>query len=284
MIFYVLHDFSRRHIVLKTKYIKTLEILTSILIIITFIVSLYSILNIQIYKPFTPDSLLPGVLSQDVVSIVVSILLLVVLVKLHNSSEKIYLMWIALIGYLLYAYGIYAFDRVYTMFFLCYIAIFSLSLFSLIIFFGSIDLDYFIEIRTEHIPRKSIAGFLLLLAILFIATWLKIIIPSMIYKIQPDGNSIFVFDLSFFIPLLILTAIKLFQNKKLGYLLSGILLMKMGFLGFSVLLGTLISPYFGQPLLIFQSILFAILGIGSFIFAIIYINALRSDWDLESKD
>ena len=183
---------------LKTKYIKTLEILTSILIIITFIVSLYSILNIQIYKPFTPDSLLPGVLSQDVVSIVVSILLLVVLVKLRNSSEKIYLVWIALIGYLFYAYGIYAFDRVYTMFFLCYIAIFSLSLFSLIVFFSSVDLDYFIEIRTEHIPRRSIAVFLFLLGILFTFSWLKIIIPSMIDKIQPDGNSIFVLRSLFF--------------------------------------------------------------------------------------
>ena len=283
-IVYVLQDFIRRHIVLKTKYIKTLEILTSLLIIITFIVSLYSILNIDIYQSFTPASLFPGALSQDVVSLVVTILLLIVLLKLRTSSEKINLVWIALIGYLLYAYGIYAFDRVYTMFFLCYVAIFGLSLFSLIIFFSSIDLDYFIDIRTEHIPKRSIATFLFLLALLFIYTWLNIIIPSMINKIQPAGNSIFVFDLSFFIPLLILTAMKLFQNKKLGYLLSGILLMKMGFLGFSVLLGALISPYFGQPFFIFEVVLYAVLGIGSFTFAIIYINALRSDWDLEGKD
>ncbi|TSA24347.1 hypothetical protein D4R71_07165, partial [bacterium] len=93
---------------LKTKYIKTLEVLTSLLILLTFIVSLYSIFNMRIYNPFTQASLFPGVLSQDVVSLVVSILLLVVLVKLRNSSEKIYLVWIALIGYLLYAYGIYA--------------------------------------------------------------------------------------------------------------------------------------------------------------------------------
>jgi len=270
--------------VLKTKYIKTLEILTYFLVILTVIVSLYSILNMRIYHPFVPDRLFSGTLSQDVVSLVVSILLLIVLLKLRSSSEKIYLVWAALLGYLLYAYGLYAFDRVYNMFFLCYIAIFSLSLFSLIILFSSFDLDYFIEIRTEHIPKKSIAVFLFLLAVLFIVTWLKIIIPSMIDKVQPEGNSIFVFDLSFFIPLLILTALKLFKDQKLGYLLSGILLMKMGFLGFSVLLSGLISPLFGQPFSIFQSILFAILGIGSFIFAIIYINSLRSDWDLEVKD
>lgn len=80
---------------LKTKYIKTLEILTSILILITFIVSLYSILNMRIYRTFVPDTLFSGTLSQDVVSLVVSILLLVVLVKLRNSSEKIYLVWIS---------------------------------------------------------------------------------------------------------------------------------------------------------------------------------------------
>ena len=280
----IICEIFRRYNVLKNKYIKTLEVLTYFLVILTFIVSLYSILNMRIYRTFVPDTLFPGTLGQDVVSLVVSILLLIVLMKLRNSSEKIYLVWIALIGYLLYAYGIYAFDRVYTTFFLCYVAIFGLSLFSLIIFFSSIDLDYFIEIRTEHIPRRSIAVFLFLLGILFTFTWLKIIIPSMIEKIQPVVNSIFVFDLSFFIPLLILTGIKLFQNKKLGYLLSGILLMKMGFLGFSVLLGALISPYFGLPFSILESILYVILGVGSFIFAIIYINALRSDWDLESKD
>ena len=280
----IICEIFRRYNVLKNKYIKTLEVLTYFLVILTFIVSLYSILNMRIYRTFVPDTLFPGTLGQDVVSLVVSILLLIVLMKLRNSSEKIYLVWIALIGYLLYAYGIYAFDRVYTTFFLCYVAIFGLSLFSLIIFFSSINLDYFIEIRTEHIPRRSIAVFLFLLGILFTFTWLKIIIPSMIEKIQPVVNSIFVFDLSFFIPLLILTGIKLFQNKKLGYLLSGILLMKMGFLGFSVLLGALISPYFGLPFSILESALYVILGVGSFIFAIIYINALRSDWDLESKD
>lgn len=60
--------------------------------------------------------------------------------------------------------------------------------------------------------------------------------------------------------------------------------MKMGFLGFSVLLGELIKPFFAMPFSISQAILFTILGIGSFIFAIIYINRLKSDWDLELKD
>ncbi|MBN2016592.1 MAG: hypothetical protein JW794_00415 [Candidatus Cloacimonetes bacterium] len=269
---------------LKTKYLRLLELFTSLLIILTFIVSLYGILNIRIYKPFTPDNFFPGVLGQDVVSLVVSILLLIVLLKLRNSSEKIYLVWIALLSYLLYAYGIYAFDKVYNMFFLFYVAIFGISLYSLIIFFGSIEITYFQEIRTEHIPRRTIAVFIMLLGVIFIIAWMQIIIPSMIDKTQPEGNPIFVFDLSFFIPLLIISGIALFRNKKLGFLISGILLMKMGFLGFSVLLGALISPYFGLPLSIFDVFLYAILGIGSFIFAIIYINALRSDWDLELKD
>jgi len=270
--------------VLKTKYLGILEILTFILIIITFIVSLYSILNVQIYAPFTPVDMFPGALSQDVVSLVVSILLLIVLIKLRNSSEKIYLVWIALLSYLLYAYGLYAFDRVYNMFFLCYIAIFSLSLFSIIIFITSIDLDYFIEVRTETIPRRTIAVFLFAMAIIFLITWMRMIIPAMMNGIQSDRNTIFVFDLSFFLPLLVISGINLWRQKKLGYLLSGILLMKMGFLGFSVLLGELIKPYFGQTFSVFLSVIFAVLGIGSFMLAIIFINRLKSDWDLELKD
>lgn len=269
---------------LKTTYLRTLEILTFILIIITFIVSLYSILTIQIYAPFLPAHMYPGTMSQDIVSLVVSILLLIVLIKLRNSSEKIYLVWTALIAYLLYAYGIYAFDGLYTMFYLCYIAIFSLSLFSIILFFISFDLDYFIEIRIERIPRRTIVVFLFFMAIMFMIIWLNMIIPAILNRAQPDGNTIFVFDLSFFLPLLIISGINLWRQKKVGYLLSGILLMKMGFLGFSVLLGELIKPFFLQPLSIFLSIVFALLGIGSFILAIIFINRLKSDWDLEVKD
>ncbi len=269
---------------LKKKYLKTLEIITFLLVILTFIVSLYSILNIQVYAPFTPVEMYPGALSQDIVSLVVSILLLIVLLKLRNSSEKIYLVWIALISYLLYAYGIYAFDKVYNIFFLCYVAIFSLSLFSVIIFMTSIDLDYFVDVRVDTIPRRTISIFLFLLAALFLFTWMSIVIPAMFSRIQPDGNSIFVFDLSFFLPLLVISGIKLWQGRKIGYLLSGVLLMKMGFLGFSVLLGELIKPFLSIPFSIFQSILFAVLGIGSFIFAIIFINRLKSDWDLELRD
>lgn len=206
---------------LKTKYLKTLEILTLILIILTFVVSLYSILNIQIYAPFTPPDMYPGALSQDVVALVVSVLLLIVLLKLRNSSEKIYLVWIALLSYLLYAYGLYAFDRVYNMFFICYIAIFSLSLFSVIIFISSIDLDYFIEVRVETIPRKTISVFLFLLAALFLVTWLNFVIPSMISRIQPEGNAIFVFDLSFFLPLLVIVVSSFCSIEKLAICFRG---------------------------------------------------------------
>jgi hypothetical protein len=53
----------------------------------------------------------------------------------------------------------------------------------------------------------------------------------------------------------------------LGDLLAPVILIKAGTLGFSVFLGELLKPYFGQVLDPFMIGLFAVLGLGSLSFA-----------------
>jgi hypothetical protein len=64
----------------------------------------------------------------------------------------------------------------------------------------------------------------------------------------PDGNAIFVQDLAFVLPLLAVTARLLWLGRPMGDLLAVPVLVKMATLGLSVLLGTLISPLYGLPL------------------------------------
>ncbi|NJL81092.1 MAG: hypothetical protein HC917_24055, partial [Richelia sp. SM2_1_7] len=55
-------------------------------------------------------------------------------------------------------------------------------------------------------------------------------------------------DLAFVLPLLVIGAVLLFRKKPFGDLLAPVILIKAGTLGFSVFLGELLKPYFGQGL------------------------------------
>jgi hypothetical protein len=97
---------------------------------------------------------------------------------------------------------------------------------------------------------------------LFSALWLSILIPAMATRTPPEGNAIFVFDLAIMLPLSAVAAALLWRARPLGDLLAVPLLLKVGTLGLSVLLGTLYRPLFGQPLAAGEIAIYALLGFG----------------------
>jgi hypothetical protein len=254
------------------KVLFRLSVISSLL---AAIVSLSGITNIQIYSPITPNDLLPGAMSQDIVSLISAIGIVISIRQIIRGSNLAWLAWLGFTGYLLYAYAIYSFDRVYTNFFLLYIAVFGLSLYSIILFFIYSDLSKFDFSKNKKLPRKSVGVYFLLLVIMFLMVWLSIVVPAILNNKPPEGNSIFVLDLSFFLPLLTIGAFQLFAKKPFGDFLASILLIKMGILGFSVFLGEILRPLFEQQLNFPMISLFAFLGLGSILLAVIFISKLK---------
>ncbi len=261
---------------IDTKRKQRLFLLSAIAATVALCVAGYSLLDMGVYEPSTPKDLLPGAASQDVLSIVAALGVLICVILLQRGKEKLWLIWAGLVGYLFYAYALYSFDRVYNPLFLGYVAIVGLCIYSLIVFFMQATLPGRIGPKADRTPpRKAAAGLLFILAIMFLFLWLSILLPAMRTRVAPDGNAIFVMDLSFFVPLLMLEATMLLRKRPLGDALAIPLLIKMGTLGVSVMLGALLAPAFGQPLDAASIGIYALLGLGPLALAVPFMQSIR---------
>ena len=264
-----------RTAVISTSNRSVLFVLSALAAIIALGVSAYSLINPDVYRSSVPQTLLPGAFSQDAVSLLVALSLLLCIYFIRSGRQMIWLVWVGLLGYLFYAYALYSFDRVYNLLFLFYIAILGLAVYALIGFFRYSDLSCIcIKEGPRQPPRKAVAVLFLLLAALFATLWLNIVIPAMVSKVPPEGNSILVMDLSFVLPLLAVEARLLLKKAPLGDVLAIPLLIKAGSLGLSVFVGTLIAPLFGQAIAPASVALYALLGFGPLALIMPFLSAL----------
>ncbi len=250
--------------------------LSGLLSLIVLSVALAGVLQQGLYHPTTPEEFLPGAMSQDILSILVAISLLACLVLIRRGRELAWLVWAGLVGYLMYAYGIYSFDGVYNPLFLFYVAVFGLCVYSLIGFFAHADVRA-VQVRsTEHgPPRIATAILFLLLTAMFLILWMGVLIPAMIARDAPQGNAIFVQDLAIYLPLMTLVAVLLLRKRPLGDALAVPLLVKASTLGLSVLLGTLLAPLYGDPFDLRSVAIYAVLGVGPLLFIPPFLFALH---------
>jgi len=109
---------------------------------LTLVVAGAGLLDRTLYRPGMPESLLPRLASQKIVSLLVALLVLICLQACRRGAQRPWLVVIGLHGYLLYAYALYAFAGVYKSLFLCYMAILGLSLHTIGAIFLFADILY----------------------------------------------------------------------------------------------------------------------------------------------
>ncbi len=209
-----------------------------------------------------PDHLRPGAWSQDTISAPAALALLAVNARIRGGWAKGWLIWAGLMGYLVYAYGLYAFDRVMNPAYPLYLAILSLSAFAAFRFLRAVEPG---ALRTgpRPPPRRAVAGLFGLLVILFGLLWMAQLLPAMAARSPLPGQTIFVLDLAFALPLVALTAGLLWRADPVGDLLAIPMLMKVAVLGVSVFLGTLYTwALFDGPFLPLDLALYALMGFG----------------------
>jgi hypothetical protein len=249
--------------------------LSTLAALLTLGVAGYSLLNLSVYSPSTPDALIPGAASQDLVSFLSALGLLLCITLIHRGQEMAWLIWVGLLGYLFYAYALYSFEGVYNQLYLFYIAIVGLVIYALISFFMGADLATIRSRPGKKPPRKPAALLFLLLVVMFAFLWLSIIIPSMGDRVPPEASTIFVLDLAFFLPLLTIEALLLFRSDPLGDALVIPILVKVGTLGLSVLLGALLAPLFGQAIDLTSVGIYALLGFGPLLFVVPFFRSMH---------
>lgn len=209
-----------------------------------------------------PDHLRPGAWSQDTVSAPAAVALLAVNARLRRGWAKGWLIWAGLVGYLIYAYGLFAFDRVMNPAWLLYVAVLATGAFAAFLFLRAVDPGA-LRPAARPPPRRIVAGLFVLLVVLFGGLWLAMLVPAMVARTPLPGQTIFVLDLAFALPLTGLTAWLLWRGHPVGDLLAIPMLMKVAVLGVSVFLGTLYTrAFFGGPFLAFDLALYALMGFG----------------------
>ncbi len=209
-----------------------------------------------------PDHLRPGAWSQDTISALAALAILVVNARLRQGWAKGWLIWAGLVGYLFYAYALYSFDGVLNPAYPLYLAILALSVLALVLFVRAVNPASLVSARRQP-PRRTVAGLFGLLLVLFTALWLSQLLPAMAARQPLPGQTIFVLDLAIALPLTGLTAWLLWRGHPVGDLLAIPMLMKVAVLGVSVFLGTLYTfAFFDGPFMPFDLALYALMGFG----------------------
>jgi hypothetical protein len=208
------------------KSIRLEEILTLLIGLLTLAAAGAGVLIPGFYDGIVDPTYATGTVTADVVSLL-SILLLGLCIWLARRGSLVARMaWIALVVYLGYTYANYAFDRLYTVFFLAYVAIFSLSCMLVILLLTRLEVGQLAEATREMSLRRVTAGFLVFTGLVLYAIELPIILGRIPGDIVSGGTPFMVLDLALVAPLSILTGIWLWQQQPWGAALTGIFLIK----------------------------------------------------------
>lgn len=218
---------------MNTKRGRLTAIMTFVVSCLAFYASITGLIDEKLYQEVLSAgtitrTLMAGSLSQDIISIPLSVVLaLLSLLFINKPGSKKLIAILGLTGYFFYGYGLYVIQGQYTSIYLVYLAIFGVSIYSIILGFLSFEPSV---VKTYHIPsslRWFIIIFLFLILIILIPGWLLRILPAIANHTPEGAYAVFILDLCIVFPAIALTAVQLIQRKPFGAVLVGVVLYKI---------------------------------------------------------
>lgn len=144
------------------------------------------------------------------------------------------IVWLGATAHLLYNGVLFLFATPFNRLFLLYCAMFALSVWTAISVLRAIDVPAFAAAQVGRaLPARAIASYLWVIAALNALVWLARVVPATFNGTPPaflEGtglptNPVYVQDLSFWIPLMVVSAFWLWRRRAWGYVLGGALLV-----------------------------------------------------------
>ncbi len=194
----------------------------------------------------TPD-LLAGMLSQDVFTVLASLVALALVSRARSAgSAKVQIVLLSIMGYLFYAYAIYAIERMYNMLYFVYLAILGVSFYAIVYNVATMRREALDRLSMGQGVRRTAAAALAGVALLFYVLWALQLLPLMQEHRRIEYRySIFILDCALLLPALLITAAKAARNDGLGLALAPAIFLKGFTLLFSVGLGSALMPFYG---------------------------------------
>jgi hypothetical protein len=230
--------------------------LSALIVLFAVPVHLMGLLVPSLYRD--PAILLPQNSGTDLVTLCVGVpVLALATVAMRGGSVRARLLWLGALGYLVYAYGMYALAVRWNPLFLAYVALFGLSFFALAIGLMETDASRIRAGLVGRAPVRLVAAYLTLIAVLVGAMWLAEevaallggTVPPSVVQFATPTNIVHVFDLGLVLPAMVLAAVLLLRDRPWGYVLAGMLLVKATTIGLWVVVMIWFSAHqgFGAP-------------------------------------
>lgn len=230
------------------------------------------------------EFLLPQIFGQDLISLIIGVPLLIIsLIYAINGSYRGRILWMGSLGYVLHTSAAYLLGLAYNQYFLLYVVMFSLSLFTFIAGLMHMDMGSLSRQFTADLPVKSLAAFFFLAGTFLLVLRLGEIIPALIDGDLPwsirlseaTTNVTYAIDLGVLVPLFFLTANWIWYRASHGYVMSGILLVVALVSGLATLTGDFFMFRNDQPLVMGQVIFFGAFTIFALLLLIHYVQCIE---------
>lgn len=252
---------------------KKLWLLTALF---SLFVSFTCLINQSIYSKVVSQEILPGVISQDLITLIISILLIYIALTVQKKDIKIQIIAVSLLAYIFYAYSIYSIEQLYNSFYLFFVLLASLSFWSIVLALANYDKSYLQEINLSKYIYYLTVTFLILIPLLFYLLWGSQLLPLMKSAEKQEFTfSIYILDLIFVLPAMLITAVLLFKKKTLAYIIAPVLFFKAFTLLFSVALGSILRPYYNVNFIKEETFFYLILSLSFLILTLLNFNYLK---------
>jgi hypothetical protein len=229
----------------------------------------------DLYVPFVKtDALLAGLPVQDLVSLIAAPLLLAAMYAAGRGSARAFVVWAGLLVYVAYYYAFYAFDRLYTAYYPLYLALMGLATCSLIGLLTGVDLAAFAKRVGDRMPVRLISV-VMAMPVLFVPLWLSMIAQGINAQRAPEIGTVFVLDLSFLIPAMAFAAVQVWRRRPVGYLLSGVFLVKATISGLLLAAGSFRQMQLGFAVALEELAMYLFLAVVGSLGLVLYLWNLR---------
>jgi uncharacterized protein (TIGR03382 family) len=143
--------------------------------------------------------------------------------------------WLGAVGSIAYQSVLFLFGTPFNAFFFLYVAMLSLSIWTLVALVARIPIARLAEQLGVRAPIRLVAGYLLINAALFLGLWLQATVPAVLSAEPPaflvgtgmTTGPVQIIDLAFTLPLMVLAAVLLLRRRPWGYVLTGTLLVML---------------------------------------------------------
>ncbi len=214
--------------------------------------SAYGLLAATPYRSL-PEATVLGAHGQDVVSLVVAVLLVVLALPARLTPPRL-LVWLGLMAYVVYSYAIYLTGVPMNRVFLVYVVIEAVAGAALLAGLWRVAQMRWPAVPTTRL-RRGTGWMLVVVAVLFAGLWLSALIPVALGGGPPDPEGVggtpypvFVLDLVVVLPAIALIGVLLLRRHRLGPPLALIALVKIVTLFVALWAGPAYALATGGPL------------------------------------